>query len=247
MMQTTNGEMSEFIDTYLKENVHYYGPQSEVQIVLESLVYGKRYDTDRPDGFVTHGGMVYLVEHFQYDSSASNKKGSKSVQEDERIKREHYQKLKNVNNGYAVSKMRTETSYENLISNAKTVFLNHYGKIDAYIEKGRELGVISENSKYCVLFFAQDVSPLGSICECANGDLKLITLARSKEFLCVFKKCGRLDYLICSTTFGSTNDVWIVNRKNLDLYLENTIPYAEYRFLPLSPTIMDVKTTIQDR
>lgn len=161
---------------------------------------------DRPDGYLIAENVVYIIEHFEFDSSkVTKKKGSISRSELGRVKRE-FEKYPIDNESAYIDKLDIAPSADSYIKNAIQNMQNHYAKIQDYKNNLLSSGIITSCSIVKVGFFIEDITQLGSYYKADNG-LQPLNLVNCQEFLDCFDSCADLDFCLCANSYG-TNDVF---------------------------------------
>lgn len=149
---------------------------------------------DCPDMYSLVNNEVLIIEHFEFDSSNKNKKGSSARVEIARVKREFNKKSDSFNGNILIQddKIDTNNSAENYIENFTNVFDSHYSKIDLYKENISKIGVVNDTTKIKTCFFIEDTTPLGNFIN-ENGNPRCVNLFYIKEYLDIFKKSDKVD------------------------------------------------------
>ena len=100
---------------------------------------------------------VIIIEHFEYDATKWNKKGSETRRGDFRINKE-FKDLDNQTHGKKLihKQMNVTHSTENLRDNFVKVFTEHNSKISQYKKQLINDGIIKNNSDVVVMFCCED-------------------------------------------------------------------------------------------
>ena len=234
----------EVLLTYLNEagGIHIYQEITTADSYLRDMLNTGNivYDRDHPDMYVIRGVDLLIIEHFEFDSYPRKKgKGSGFRREESRIDRKLDELEYDENGRTLIESIHGESSYENYIVNAKNSFSKHYGEIDNYKNHLREEGVITQHSKIKVLFFIEDVSPLGSIAgtNAWSNDTELVTLARSKEFIEYLKGHDKLDFILAANEYSGSKYLWFIDCAQLPVYEAKALDYASMHFIPFQPQV----------
>ena len=213
---------------------------------------------DRPDGYLIAENVVYIIEHFEFDSSkATNKKGSISRIELGRVNREF--KKYSVDNGDAyIDKLHIEPSADSYIKNAIQNMRNHYAKIQDYKNNLLSSGIVDPCSIVKVGFFIEDVTQLGSYYKADNG-LQPLNLVDCQEFLDCFDSCADLDFCLCANSYGNpTNDIpslfssscldstmhkclYFLSKSSIAKYRQKQMSIMEIQYMAFPPGIIGDK------
>ena len=176
---------------------------------------------NRPDAFAENETTLFLLEHFQFDNSKLNKKGSIQNQTSALSNKKICDILKTQN--YAMVNENVKKSGFYYIRNFQKQFNSHAEKIDSYkleIQKIKQ----KQYDKYIMGFVIEDSSPLGSI-YFSDKTVKSLNLLYAKEFLDLFEKTTNLDFVIFAMTGNVSNKI-------LSFISRNTIPiFRKYQIV----------------
>jgi len=161
------------VDGFLRETkgeVKCFGISDAISTKINKILNGIT-DYERPDGYTIAENTVYIVEHFEFDSTPASKKGSASRIENGRINRTFDEAISKelaglpegfgqhesyINDSYDVSHSAGDYT-KNAISNAN----NHYGKISEYVENLEQSNILMSSHQKRVGFFIEDKTLLG--------------------------------------------------------------------------------------
>lgn len=228
-------ELTLFIHKFLKNHdIMYEGNQEkEFNKLLRYLDAGINTH-DHPDGFCKYNDNILIIEHFEFDSSYKNKKGSKNRQEIFRTSNVTHNKNDDIQIYH--DEIKCDFSIENYINNAKNNLSSHYNKIGDYIETLKNEKIIMDSSNVEILFCIEDVTVLGNI-ESKKG--KPLFLLYCAEFIQEIKTLINLDYILCGSSYGSTDFTWFTSVSNIDNYIKNQYSINNTKIANLTPqTIM---------
>ena len=109
-------ELKLFIRNFLENrDIKYFGEQeTEFNILLKFFNSGI-FTYDHPDGFCKYEDNVLIIEHFEFDSSNINKKGSKNRQEIFRTSK--YKPQKDVGIEIYRDEIKCDYTIENYVDN----------------------------------------------------------------------------------------------------------------------------------
>lgn len=238
-------EVLRSINEYLLgDSVRYFGEGNGIRFVGEMFQNGCNVFDDAPDMYIVNGNDLLIIEHFEFDCyKFRSKKGSESRIEQARIDRKENSIVATKEGVIYHDVINGDTSYENYIRNVTRSFLEHYSQIPAYIRNiVRNSHIVnSENMRVKVLFLIEDTSPVGSNVYEKGTGIYTINLAHSREFLDLLESHERVDYVFsCAKCLGS-DEVWFIDRNEIQRYREDEIDYASMRFLACTPHVLGGK------
>lgn len=180
--------------------------------------------TERPDAFAGKGTTLLLLEHFQFDNSRLNKKGSIQNQTSAQTNRKLNDLLEN-NKNFAVINESVKKCGLFYVENFQKQFISHAKNIDNYkLEMGKKT-----NQKYdkCLMgFVIEDSSPLGSVY--LDNGLKCVDLLYSKEFLDAFEQTPQLDFVVFAMTGNEENRILsFMSRETIHLHRKQQIEVSK--------------------
>ena len=229
--------------------ISYNCDESSVCSFVELLKPEYFYLFDAPDMFVKKDDYVLIIEHFAFDCYKVKKKGSEHRRELARIQRKE-DAMQPTEDGTKLHEVvHGESSYEDYIANVTRSFYEHYSHIDLYQQNLKNAGIITEKTKVEVMFFIEDVSPLGTVVfnsESEDGGIVMVTLADSKEFLDLLNNNNRLDYVLACSTYNNTREIWFIDCHQLDEYYGHVIDYASMQFLNFKPHVVAFKKLVPE-
>lgn len=171
-------------------------PEPGYQDLLTNL--GGITPYERPDGYLVSRDTVYIVEHFEFDSSQTSRKGSTSRQELGRTKREFAAYPVDSGDAYTDA-LDIAPTMECYLENAERNMQGHYAKLSEYMERLKENGIIGDGSIVKCGFYIEDVTVLGNYTQDDNG-LHPLLLTECKQFLDMFEDCPELDFCLCASS-----------------------------------------------
>lgn len=178
----------------------------------------------RPDAFAEKEETVLLLEHFQFDNSRLNKKGSLQNQATASTKRE-LSRILDSDKKMAVVNESVEKCGLYYIENFQKQFNAHAKNIDNYkLEIKKET---NKNYEKCIMgFVIEDSSPLGSFY--FEDSLKCVDLLYSKEFLDAFEQTSQLDFVIFAMTGNIENRILsFISRNTIPLHRDKQIEVSK--------------------
>lgn len=173
----------------------------------------------RPDAIAENGTTLLLLEHFQFDNSRLNKKGSLQNQTAAKTDRELNNLL--TDKEFAIVNESVEKCGLYYIENFQKQFDSHVKNIDSYKLEIQEESK-KKYDKYLMGFIIEDSSPLGSVY--FDGGLKCVDLVYSKEFLDVFEQTPQLDFVVFAMTGNEDNRILsFISQNTISLHRERQI------------------------
>ncbi len=234
---------------YIAESgsMFYFGDGKSAMSFGEKLKPEYFFCGEAPDFYIKENDNVLIMEHFEFDCYKVTKKGSEHRREEARIQRRE-DAIKPTESGTTLHDViHGDSSYDYYIENVKRSFLEHYSKIDTYILNLTKAGVINKQSVVKVVFFIEDVSPLGTTVfkrEGPSDGLIHVTLSDSREFLDLLKENDRVDYVLACSSYDNKQEVWFIDREQLNSYYENVIDYSSMQFLRFQPHVVAYKVQV---
>ena len=229
-----------------KGDVRFHGnaelQHSTLQSYLASLI-----QFDCPDAYSVAGDAVCIIEHFEFDSTQSTKKGSKSKRVVDRIDK-GFSKVKPTEEGVALRDYSYDAHHNayNYIKNVLHNLNNHYVKIDTYTANLKKKGVISDTQSLEIGFFIEDTTILGNVYD-AGGWPQPVTpviLPYCKQFLDAFEKCVKLDFCLCASSYSSTDFLWFINRASINDYRVHQIDLETITIIDFQPKVTGFKIVV---
>lgn len=186
---------------------------------LVPLFYAIKPTNKRPDAIAENGTTLLLLEHFQFDNSRLNKKGSLQNQTAAKTDRELNNLL--TDKEFAIVNESVEKCGLYYIENFQKQFDSHVKNIDSYKLEIQEESK-KKYDKYLMGFIIEDSSPLGSVY--FDGGLKCVDLVYSKEFLDVFEQTPQLDFVVFAMTGNEDNRILsFISQNTISLHRERQI------------------------
>lgn len=156
---------------------------------------------ERPDILSIFKNKIVGIEHFEFDSFNRTSKGSEYRTKEFKIQKRFEEimrdELKYKDFTSVHDKITGNSNMKNYFNNFQEAFLNHYNKIDNYVEHIKKDFDCSE-SEIHICFFAEDVSPLGSM-YIKDEKMGLLTPLFSDTIIEMLKNSPRVEYLIIGT------------------------------------------------
>lgn len=239
----SSNELLNIINRYfIKEenNVYFIHDDTTSEKSLKELIpfFQKLIQSESPDIYAVHNNTVLLIEHFEFDSSKSNKKGSLYKRENARIDRK-FDNIKLIDTNPEIlihDVIHGEPSFKNLKNNLLKTFDNHYIKIPDYINNLINIGILDDNKSLKTAFFIEDTSPLGNIYIDNHGNPQHLNIFHADFFveklLCLD---NQLDCIFYGFYYGSEYYLWFLDLKSLKNILDNIELIDGSGFCTLTP------------
>ena len=241
------------LEHYLRNEINtvrFLGSDYGVNLFSDFLQNGVTIDGDAPDMVLLKGNEAIVIEHFEFDSSYTTKKGSSSRIEQARIEREQRQKFATADSGVYHGTINAQFSYQNFIENVEKSFLHHYDQIDTYRQNLIQRKIITSDTHVKIMFLISDVSPIGSIAiDNTSGSPQTVSvsLSQSPEFLDLVERCQGVDFVLCCSYACDSEYIWFIDRNELFSYRKNQCDYSNMSFLSNCPHVVIGKITIPDK
>ena len=194
---------------------------------------------ERPDMLSIFENKVIGIEHFEFDSFNRNGKGSEyrtnEFKVQKRFKKLMQEEFRHKDSVSVYDKITGNSSMKNYFNNFQKNFLNHYNKIDDYIEHiKKDFNCLNEEIHIC--FFAEDVSPLGSM-YVKDGKQGMLTPLYSDEIIKMLENSPKVEYLIIGTYATSEHELIIIENKSetLERYKNEHPRIEENDFISFQP------------
>jgi len=209
------------------------GNSRENLLKLQDCIVNGEVERDCPDGYYKlSDNEILIMEHFCFDST-SVKKGSESLQELARIKRE--------NNNHDV--IKCTICIKNYWNNLKENYTKHCSKVENYKNNLIKEGIASENTNFKVAFFIEDITPLGNV---NIGTRKRIHAIFCDKFIDLFEKCSNVDYIFDFSEVDSSKIVLFVGKNDIKALRCNEIKIEEIELIPWKPQVSSFSVTISN-
>ncbi len=170
---------------------------------------------ERPDILSIFKNKIVGIEHFEFDSFNRTSKGSEYRTNEFKIQK-RFEKIMNdelkCKNFVSMhDKITGNSNMKNYFDNFQKAFLNHYNKIDDYVDHIKEEFDCSQKEIH-ICFFAEDVSPLGSV-YIKDEKIDLLTPLFSDTIIEMLKNSPKVEYLIIGTYALSEYKLVIIENK----------------------------------
>ncbi len=235
-------ELNNFITKFVSNrDIAYEGNQEDDFKKLVSYFNSGINTFDRPDGFCKYNNNVLIIEHFEFDSSYKNKKGSTNRQElfrTSNIKPNKEEKIQIYRD-----KIKCNYTIENYIHNAIFNLNAHYSKIKSYKTNLINEKIITNNCDVNILFCIEDTTILGNI-DSIKG--KPLFLPYCAEFIKVVENLNEIDYFLFGSSFGSQDFSWFSSNSQISNYKTKQFCQNDTQIANLTPQTMMSFVQISD-
>ena len=231
---------------YSTDGIQFFGNANMRYANLEEYLEN-RTNFERPDAYAKVGNSVCILEHFEFDSTKSTSKGSKSKIALNQIETA-FKNVKPTEDGtvFHDHSFNTPHASKNYIANALRNLENHYCKIDSYIENLNKEGITHSSCDIEVGFFIEDTTFLGNVFHDSKRQLTVpIVLAHCKQFLDIFETYSKLDFCLCASNYGSNYFLWFINRESIQEYRKIEIDIENVEIIDFQPKSIGFKVIVQ--
>ena len=250
-------EVFRLIEEYFSdaENIlQFEGNQKKsIESVIPFIQKLKNYD--RPDAYSIIDDTALIIEHFEFDSTYSNKKGSKNRQELARIERDFEEKIYKckMNSGETImihDEIFVTHTIENYINNVIRIFNNHYKKIDEYKTNLLKKEKIKDIKSIKTMFWIEDTTILGNVflpqSKGYNVNIKPLILLYCDKFIDRLTNCNNLDYIMCFSHYGNNKFIWFLDLDFIDAYKERQVITSKIKLIDFSPHTTGFVTVLNE-
>lgn len=194
-------ELEKIINKYFNKDgsiITYYELKEETFLKITDP--NNIFHYEAPDILSIFDNYIIAIEHFEFDSFSSNRKGSDYKIKENNIKKEIdkevIKSLKKSKSSINHAVIKSSATLENYYNNFQQTFLTHYKKINQYRSKiendyGTERDIV-------MCFFAEDSTPLGNyfLDRESSNNLQPLTPLYSDEIIEMLIKHNKVQYLI---------------------------------------------------
>lgn len=204
-------------------------------------------DFDKPDAFSVIGNKALIIEHFEFDSTHSNSKGSSNRIEQARVEREFTEEINKKELQPGETFMRHDVlpvhhSIENYIKNAVEAFNNHYEKIESYICNLMKEGKITRATDVKVMFWIEDTTFMGNFFRIKSPTYDTprqeLVLLYCDKFLDVLETCEKLDYILCFSHYGPDKFCCFLDMNHINDYREIQVRTEDIEIIDFEPHVI---------
>lgn len=218
------------------EEVYFLGNRVVHQKLVDEFRHCILRICEAPDLFIKKDNVVFIIEHFAFDASKTNRKGSKNQRELARIQRVADEVFIKNNSCYHLDSIDGGYCYEDYVKNALDGLKAHYEKVTAYKEHLKNKDVITLETEIKVFFLVEDTTSLPLLYKGETAPLQQVTLAFSKEFLEGLVECSNLDgVILCQRGGGEGKCTWIILRESIPEFYKKALDYNDSTVISFKP------------
>ena len=239
MNNSENIEFKKCLEKYINESAKIICLDSINDFEIEFLEnINKIIIRDNPDGYLKIGNKIFIIEHFEYDATKNNKKGSETRREESRINKkfniiDSTQKIE-----YFNETMNISHTTEQLRDNFIKVFNQHNYKIPQYRQKLVDEGIISENNEIIYVFCCEDKTTFG--CLCYDDAIHCFNILNITECLEVILK-SNINYILLCNSYPNEQVIYFYPVLN---EIKNKVPNQfanQIKFVDFKPIVRGVR------
>ncbi len=244
-----NDKLSHIFQTYFsneRNEIHFLGNPPHINRLAKWLENLKPFD--HPDAYARLEDEVLLFEHFEFDSSANNKKGSQQRRSEATENRAFDAVVPTEAGALHHGTIAADYSIENYKKNLETVFCKHYNEIPEYKRSLREKGIITDANRVITAFFIEDTTILGNIYETKDETQpwKPIVLPFCDFFIDLFENSPDVEIALCASWYPSEYCLWYIDRTLIQEYRDQMIETKSVEIINFDPLSIGVKISIPD-
>lgn len=190
-------------NTYLQASNKKQGEE-----VLKILYNIEQYGDENkgPDLISKINNKIYGIEHFEFDSTKNDKKGSRFKQQIGIIDNKVNNEIKSKDKVHNTSVLELSQDLSNYINNYKKIYNYHYSRIQSYFEN---LNRDYPSLKKEIWFFIEDVTPFGNHYLDADCNPVLFQPMLVKELIELFENSPLLKGILFATnSFGNEKKIF---------------------------------------
>lgn len=193
----------------------YNNSEKDAKLFFSSL--DKLIFFDNPDGYIKFSDYTLIIEHFEFDSSINNKKGSESRRKINEAEKKMEMNRNNIgeNNFSTITiPIKLNATTENLKNNFIYQFKKHVNKKNQYRNNLLKKGIISNDEKIKFLICCEDKS-IGPY-TFSNNKLKSFNILNIIECIEEIEKSD-LDYIVTFNKYETTNLICFAKTQDLSI------------------------------
>ena len=186
------------------------------KVIIEKIkkLINKMQKYEKPDIIIEYEDKIIGIEHFEFDSSINNKKGSEFRIEESRINKSIADKIdvfKNENHkNYNV--ISTNNSLNNYNNNFIKNYKIHYKKVKDYISRiEKKFNKSKDNIE--IILFAEDVNIFGNIYRDEKNIINPLYPFYSSDVIELLKNSNDIKYLIIGMEFLDKKIIYILENE----------------------------------
>ena len=163
-----------------------------------------------PDLISKTNDIIYGIEHFEFDCTKNDKKGSRYRQQIGAIDNKVNEDIKTKAKVKNTSVLTLNQNMQNYIDSYKKAYNNHYSKIHNYLEY---LNNDFPHKKKEIWFFIEDVTPFGNHYLDKDGTPILFHPMLSEELIKLFEQTAIFKGILFATnSFGNEKKIFVYTK-----------------------------------
>jgi hypothetical protein len=223
------------LNKYLENGARYHNELDKEFLEELSVSYHEIIEFERPDLLIHLNEKLLAIEHFEFDASSKNRKGSNDKREFSERNREFDRLISETTEFPLIQNqaVNCEYSYSNYIKNFKETFSKHLSNITDYKNNIIESGLANKEEEILICFFIEDTTPLGTY-RLIDGDLISCNLFFLREYVEIISNSREIDFVL----FGHyDNQIEFMSNteKTLKVLNENRIDDLQEYFFCFEP------------
>jgi hypothetical protein len=240
-------ELHRIISRYFPDDnntIYTFGDKERVLEIMRYFAGINQYD--KPDAFSIIDETVFILEHFEFDSSSTGSNGSQQKREESKDDR-LFQHIEGTEDGITFRNILTANySIDNYRKNVTSKFLEHYEKLDIYREHLMNDGIITPDTRYIFAFFIEDSTLLGNMFQTDdwNAPTRALFLPCCDFFIDLFERSLRLDCVFCGSWVYKGYHLWYMDRTMTEDYRIKQIDTKGIRLCNFTPHHVGFKVII---
>lgn len=191
-------------------------------------LWNKLEEYERPDIIAFDEKQLLIIEHFGFDGTHEARKGGMVGQRTENELKQAYQRLckSQTSMNFQVKDIDKKETPEDYIRNLSKHYDAHYKRIPQYINKVIEEKQLQSPQISVGFFIENDFPPIYSV---ASGEIKMVHLFDTKQFLDLFENSPLLDFVLFGHISG-TPELYYIDKSAISYSRENEIDLTEVQF-----------------
>lgn len=197
---------------------------------------------DNPDGYLKIGNKIVVIEHFEYDATKNDKKGSETRTEESRIDRQLNNKHYTIDGvKYVHEEMNVTHSTEQLRDNFIKIFSDHNSKINQYKKELIKDGIIDNNTEVIFMFCCEDKTIFGCMgYDEQKYDFNILDI---KECIDVILESD-VDYLLLCNSYENRKEMRLVSVSSQLLEISPYRLASEIKMIGFKPKIFTARINL---
>lgn len=190
---------------------------------------------EKPDILVPLSSKILAIEHFEFDASVVDKKGSSEKREESFLGKQFDKKIAELSPEQtfitSTNSYGCRYSKEDYIKNFKNNFTSHYEKVEEYKKHIVDEGLAKNNEEIGMAFFIIDTTALGSFYETENT-LQYVAPCFTPECREVMQNAKDIDYYFLGCFNGNEDILLFLSNcdESMNYVKENYRMSGEWHF-----------------